>query len=155
MGGSTLVKITHCHDEDETPTNEADCTPYARRTARAHRFTACLLQPDSTWLAKELLGPSIPHVSTAGGSLTFLVRCFGAHEMPLEPEDKPRGCDRGCSAGWRRGRACTRRLSPAGRCGRVPLSEVLPQARGTGQRRPQTTILATKVQDTDSTAQAA
>ena len=65
-------------DEEETPTNEqlsalnvrvavqlgspfadfAVFTPYARKTTRAHRFTAYLPQPDGSWLAKEIPGPS-------------------------------------------------------------------------------------------------
>ena len=74
-----LVAITHGQpDEAETPTNEqlsalnvrvivqlgspyadfAVFTPYARKTTRAHRFTAYLPQPDGSWLAKEIPGPT-------------------------------------------------------------------------------------------------
>ena len=73
------VAITHGQpDEEETPTNEqlsalnarvvvqlgspfadfAVFTPYARKTTRAHRFTAFLPQPDGSWLAKEIPGPT-------------------------------------------------------------------------------------------------
>ena len=64
--------------EEETPTNDqlsamevkvfihlgspyadfAVWTPYARKTARAHKFTAYLPQPDGTWLAREVPGPA-------------------------------------------------------------------------------------------------
>ena len=64
--------------EEETPTNDqlsalevkvlihlgspyadfAVWTPYARKTARAHKFTAYLPQPDGTWLAREIPGPA-------------------------------------------------------------------------------------------------
>ena len=74
-----FVAIMHGQpDEEETPTNEqlsalnvrvavqlgspfadfAVFTPYARKTSRAHRFTAYLPQPDGSWLAKEIPGPS-------------------------------------------------------------------------------------------------
>ena len=74
-----FVAIRHGQpDEEETPTNEqlsalnvrvviqlgspyadfAVFTPYARKTTRAHRFTAYLPQPDGSWLAKEIPGPA-------------------------------------------------------------------------------------------------
>ena len=74
-----FVAITHGQpDEEETPTNEqlsalnvrvvvqlgspyadfAVFTLCARKTTRAHRFTACLPQPDGSWLAKEIPGPT-------------------------------------------------------------------------------------------------
>ena len=74
-----FVAITHGQpDEEETPTNEqlsalnvrvivqkgslyadfAVFTAYARKTTRAHDFTAYLPQPDGSWLAKEIPGPT-------------------------------------------------------------------------------------------------
>ena len=102
-----FVAITHGQpDEEETPTNEqlsalnvrvvvqlgspyadfAVFTPYARKTTRAHRFTAYLPQPDGSWLAKEIPGPTNFQAWLYCWRV-FRVACLMlkvAHEMPLD-----------------------------------------------------------------------
>ena len=96
-----FVAITHGQpDEEETPTNAqlsalnvivivqlgsphadfAVFTPYARKTTRAH-FTAYLPQPDGSWLAKEIPGPTNYQAWLFCWSV-FRVACL--HEMPLD-----------------------------------------------------------------------
>ena len=102
-----FVAIMHGQpDEEETPTNEqlsalnvrvavqlgspfadfAVFTPYARKTSRAHRFTAYLPQPDGSWLAKEIPGPSNFQAWLYCWRV-FRVACLMlkvAHVMPLD-----------------------------------------------------------------------
>ena len=61
-------------------------TPYARKTTRAHRFTAYLPQPDGSWLAKEIPGPSNFQAWLCCWRV-FRVACLMlkvAHVMPLD-----------------------------------------------------------------------
>ena len=105
--GHITVAITHGQpDEEETPTNEqlsalnvrvivqlgspyvdfAVFAPYARKTTRAHRFTAYLPQPHGSWLAKEIPGPT-NYQAWLYCWRVFRVACLMlkvAHEMPLE-----------------------------------------------------------------------
>ena len=102
-----FVAIMHGQpDEEETPTDEqlsalnvrvavqlgspfadfAVFTPYARKTSRAHRFTAYLPQPDGSWLAKEIPGPSNFQAWLYCWRV-FRVACLMlkvAHVMPLD-----------------------------------------------------------------------
>ena len=102
-----FVAIMHGQpDEEETPTNEqlsalnvrvavqlgspfadfAVFTPYARKTSRAHRFTAYLPQPDGSWLSKETPGPSNFQAWLYCWRV-FWVACLMlkvAHVMPLD-----------------------------------------------------------------------
>ena len=102
-----FVATTHGQpDEEETPTNEqlsalnvrvivqlgspyadfAVCAPYARKTTRAHRFTAYLPQPDGSWLAKEIPGAT-NFQAWLNCWRVFRVACLmlkAAHEMPLD-----------------------------------------------------------------------
>ena len=101
-----FVAIMHGQpDEEETPTNEqlsalnvrvavqlgspfadfAVFTPYARKTSRAHRFTACLPQRDGSWLT-EIPGPSNFQAWLYCWRV-FRVACLMlkvAHVMPLD-----------------------------------------------------------------------
>ena len=101
------LRITHGQpEEEETPTNEqltalgvrvlgqagspyadfAVFTPFARKTARAHKYTAYLPQPDGTWLAREVPGPR-NYDAWLYCWRVFRVACLMlkiAHEMPLD-----------------------------------------------------------------------
>ena len=101
------VSVTHGQpDEEDTPTNEqltalyvrvvaqqgspyadfAVFTPFARKTSRAHRFTAYLPQPDGSWLSKEIPGPK-NYEAWLFCWRVCRVACLMlklAHEMPLD-----------------------------------------------------------------------
>ena len=61
-------------------------TPNARKTTRAHRFTAYLPQPDGSWLAKEIPGPANfqAWLSCWEGFRVACLMLKVAHEMPLD-----------------------------------------------------------------------
>ena len=64
-------------------------TPYARKTARAHRFTTYLPQLDGSWLAKEIPCPA-DYQAWLYCRRVFRVACLMlkvAHVMSLEPAE--------------------------------------------------------------------